>query len=92
MRWILSGVLVNWNLSSNGKHTSLTSVHYYQYSTVQHSGWFHIIQLMKGIADIYAPQDSYWYICQLTSMTTATTDVQMENIKGTYDNFVAAAG
>ena len=33
---------------------------------------------MKGIADIYAPQDSYWYIRQLTSMTTATTDVQME--------------
>ena len=32
----------------------------------------------KPFSVIYAPQDSYWYICQLTSMTTTTTDVQME--------------
>ena len=50
---------------------------------VQHSGWFHIYRSRHPVDErcsryICPSRFILVYICQLTSMTTATTDVQME--------------
>ena len=68
----VGSVLVNWNLSSNGMHTSHICSLYYQY-IIQVCLIFTDRVDKRYSRDIFAPQDSYWYgICQLVRTTTAT--------------------